>query len=362
MAHVATITIDYTKVPGDLTDYVGLIVPDASAGYSALYALCLEGGGDIRLFKSDDTTELAREIVTFSVSAETGEIHYKYSGTLSSSVDTDIHVYADGSSSDYAVGATYGRNAVWVDYGGVWHLGEATTTTVDSTGNGNDGTKTSATDPLSQAEQIGNGQEAQTAGKLINNGSNTTIDNIWAGGGTMTMWLRVNSNTALQGSGSSWFMSKDNSGAAGWLIFTDSSRNLEFYHPFSGTAGRWNVGTQMGTGTMKYVALAYDKDSSSNNAQYYLNGAAVTTTEQVSPSGSAVSDAAYDYALFSSPDGTRTLNGAMDEVRLRNSTLSANWITTEYNNQNSYSTFYSVAAVAGGSAAQAARRGVIMMM
>ena len=131
MAHVATITIDHTKVPGDLTDYVGLIVPDGSAGYAALYALCLEGGGDIRLFKSDDTTELPREVVSFSVSAETGEIHYRYAGTLSSSVDTDIHVYADGSSSDYAVGATYGRNAVWVDYEFVSHDGGGT----DSTGN-----------------------------------------------------------------------------------------------------------------------------------------------------------------------------------------------------------------------------------
>jgi len=44
------------------------------------------------------------------------------------------------------------------------------------------------------------------------------------------------------------------------------------------------------------------------------------------------------------------------------SDFSDDWITTEYNNQNSYSTFYSVAAVAGGSAAQAARRGAVMMM
>jgi len=52
----------------------------------------------------------------------------------------------------------------------------------------------------------------------------------------------------------------------------------------------------------------------------------------------------------------------LDEARIKESVDSANWITTEYNNQNSYSTFYSVAAVAGGSAAQAARRGVVMMM
>ena len=51
----------------------------------------------------------------------------------------------------------------------------------------------------------------------------------------------------------------------------------------------------------------------------------------------------------------------LDEARIKESVDSANYIAAEYNNQNSYSTFYSVAAVAGGSAAQAARRGVIMM-
>ena len=57
-----------------------------------------------------------------------------------------------------------------------------------------------------------------------------------------------------------------------------------------------------------------------------------------------------------------TYGGNIDEMRLRISLLSNNWITTEYNNQNSPSTFYSVAAVAGSSAAQAARRGAVMMM
>jgi len=45
--------------------------------------------------------------------------------------------------------------------------------------------------------------------------------------------------------------------------------------------------------------------------------------------------------------------------------LSANWITTEYNNQNDEAAFWGTwtdAGGGGGGAAQAARRGVIMMM
>jgi hypothetical protein len=38
----------------------------------------------------------------------------------------------------------------------------------------------------------------------------------------------------------------------------------------------------------------------------------------------------------------------IDEIRVRGSVLSANWITTEHNNQNSPSTFYSSSAETGG--------------
>lgn len=36
------------------------------------------------------------------------------------------------------------------------------------------------------------------------------------------------------------------------------------------------------------------------------------------------------------------LNGSLDEIRLSNVARSASWITAEYNNQSSPSTFYSV--------------------
>jgi hypothetical protein len=41
---------------------------------------------------------------------------------------------------------------------------------------------------------------------------------------------------------------------------------------------------------------------------------------------------------------TYDFNGVIDEVRASNSVRSANWIATEYTNQNSPSTFYSIGA------------------
>jgi hypothetical protein len=39
-------------------------------------------------------------------------------------------------------------------------------------------------------------------------------------------------------------------------------------------------------------------------------------------------------------------NGIIDEARISNVARSADWITTEYNNQNSPATFYTIAAAA----------------
>jgi len=328
MAYVATITIDYTKVPGDLTDYVGLIVPDGSAGYSALYALCLESGGDIRLFKSDDTTELAREIVTFSVSAETGEIHYKYSGTLSSSVDTDIHVYADGSSSDYAVTATYGRNAVWADYEAVYHLDSDGT---DSTGNGYGLTnKNSVAFP---AGKIGGGSNAGTgndtanavATKSLYMQGSSPLKSYWSAGFTVSYWRYINDLDGI------WDISFEDS-ASGAVRSSDTG----------GFSGIGDYGT-LSVETWYHQVLR----KSSNNWSLRLDGVQVDTH-----SGGHATTSGRDGLVLHAHDESQTgregSNTRLDEFRVTGEILSDNWITAEYNNQNSYSTFYSVAAVAGG--------------
>ena len=356
MAHVATITIDYTKVPGDLTDYVGLIVPDASAGYSALYALCLEGGGDIRLFKSDDTTELAREIVTFSVSAETGEIHYKYSGTLSSSVDTDIHVYADGSSSDYAVGATYGRNAVWSDYAAVWHLLETSgNDRIDSTGNGNDLTDT--TSVASVAAKIGNGADFELSNSefiSVTDGNQTGLE----GQANMTFdtWIKYESLSSTQ-----YIISKDTRGTSqrSWAFGTNSGSF--FFFAVTGGSTNFSESTSHGLSAGTFYKLNYVWNGTTGNIGFFRDGVLIgnETNQTGTVDGSTSPVRISGGAGFG---GEREIDAIVDESRMYTGTRNSDWIETEYNNQNSPSTFYSVAAVGGGSTpAQAARRGVIMM-
>ena len=335
MAHVATITIDYTKVPGDLTDYVGLIVPDGSAGYADLYALCLEGGGDIRLFKSDDTTELAREIVSFSVTSETGEIHYKYSGTLSSSVDTDIHVYADGSSSDYAVGATYGRNAVWADYSAVWHMGNST----DSTGNGNTLSAIGGVTIGGATGKFGSATDFDGSDDRVTAADDASLD-VLAGDFTLQSWVNPDvvgfqpymNKGRRSGGRPAYSLDLHSDGQLGFFLQDDLSG---FVAPLAGSysAGAW----------VQHITT-FDRSA---NGEMYVNATSVATTSITAENGSINTSDTFNIGSRLGSDGSPAsyFNGKVSEARLLKSLLSANWITAEYNNQNSYSTFYSVAAV-----------------
>jgi hypothetical protein len=146
MAHVATVTIDSDQVPADATNFPAYInLAHLFAGSESFASTVANGGGNIRVFQG--ATELAREVVSCDTSAETGELHVLIP-FLDSSADTVLSIYADGSSADYAVDDTFGRNAVWGDYAFVLHTESDAT---DSTGN------------LSVTEE---GTPSYTAGKL----------------------------------------------------------------------------------------------------------------------------------------------------------------------------------------------------
>lgn len=333
--HVATVTIDHNLVAGDLTDYVVLVVANSDAGWAELYAIATEGGGDIRVYKNDGTTELARDKVSFSVAGETGEIYIKYTGTLSSTVDTDIHIYADGSSSEPAVTDTYGRNAVWSAYRAVYHLNDL----VDSTGNGytltNNNTVTlNATGKLGGAADFTSGNTNKTlsnATELGINGSVYTVD----------MWINKYSVTTY-GQGH-WILNAptanrriygyyENSGGASLRFAHEGTSSTQFNSAVSWSNGQWLKNTQTWDGT---TLRGYNNGASGGSATPTGDSTVANATFRLGSHQADVAPSLY-------------WQGLIDEARVSNLTHSANWITTEYNNQNAPATFYSVAAETPG--------------
>lgn len=327
------ITIDNTKVTADLTDYVVYVdLSDLDKAGSDIFDTCLSDGGDIRITKSDGTTELAREIVEIDTTAKTGGLHFKYTGTLSSSTDTVVRIWYNGTDAEPAVDATYGRNAVWSDYIGVWHLNtDPTSSLIDSTGNGHNGTSAgSMTSGDVVAGKIGNALDFDGTDDYIAVPDHADLDSAsgnlsisyWGNRTTSGVdgfvWKKGTGNTNGLGWGDYY-----NTDTAGWFRCDDGTNDI--YVSLAITNGSWQLHHQV-----------VDRSA---NISTYLNGATDGAAKSATALGSMANS--YDLWFMRSILGTAYMEGKLQEVRVSTNALSSNWISTEYNNQNSPSTFYS---------------------
>lgn len=330
MAHVATVTIQSSQVPGDLTDFP--IYIDLSDMPSGFWSTVANGGGDIRVYKDDDTTELAREVVACDTTSETGELHVKFTGTLSSSSDTDIHIHADGTSSDYATTATYGRNNVWSDYEYVYHLDDTT----DSAGNTNLTAQGGATTGST-------GGKIRDYTQLDGSDDNFTIaDNDPGGNFTIQAW--VNFDAYVNGQKQIW--NKWNTGQRSVMLQKNESadtterRKIRAYYSsdgnFDGTTILLST-TATSASTWYKVDLTFE---ASTAFRLYING----SEEDSMTSGvhSAIYNGTESWRLGGYPGDILTFDGGIDEARIRFGLLSANWLQAEHTNQDTPSTFYTV--------------------
>jgi len=325
MAHVATVTIDNTKVPSDQTDFV-VYVDLSDLPTTEFWGTVANGGGDIRCYKSDGTTELAREVVSCDTATDTGELHVRFTGTLSSSVDTEIQIWTD-EGTEPAATATYGRNAVWADYELASHdlvtdssgnhtLSLVGTVTVNDWKGDPRGKGFGSTDGVGSSDSVGTWITATSTQRTYQT---------WAYSyGTTNARFFDKFNESL------WFVG----GLGESLQQYFSGSNLNEYH--AETNNVW---------AMRHVA--YDYSSTSNKPSMYVNGSAQSTTSFSSPTGIATTNSSQ-IVIGNRPAGDRVFDGSMAGFRIRNTLLSDDWVSTEYTNQSAPSTFYTATAVGGG--------------
>lgn len=324
------ITVDNTKVSGSssLTDFP--IYLDLSELGSDFFSNVKSGGGDIRITESDGTTEVPREIVSCDTTGETGEVHFK--GTLSHNTDTEFYIYYGNSgASDYAINATYGAENVWSsDYKAVYHLEDAN----DSTSNSNDGTVSGATSGATG--QIGDAYDFDGNNDYIYTTNQLSNPNVF----TLSAWIKT---TVASGNKILGFENRR----------TGTSSNSYDVHLWMGTDGKiyfgiWVSGTRIiatsstyNDGNLHKITGTLD---ASGNMKLYVDGSLINTLTSVSPTISPVYLRLGSYKLAgwtSALDGY--FDGIIDEVRMMIGTaITADYEATEYNNQNSASTFYTI--------------------
>ena len=271
---------------------------------------------------SSKTTEWAREIVSAT------EMHVKVPSLTST---TSIYVYWDGTSADYAVTDTYGRNAVWSGYSAVYHLSNTT----DSTGNGF--TLTGINSPTLSVGVFGNNNSSYQYGGSNYHISPTNILDCTSSipNATISTWVKPEITTRGDHLGQ-WphHLLKSGMTASRFRAQSNYSTNA-----IATDTSNYSLNT--------WYHNVFTLNDSSFLVELFVNGASKITgtgsgtrtysNQPLALGGEYVSGVSYN-----------RFTGSLDEVRVSLGILSPNWITTEYNNQSDEAGFWGTWSDVGG--------------
>ena len=330
-----TVTIDHTQVPNtDQTNFPVLFnTTDALLKTVANGGHVQSANGYDIIFTSDaaGTVKLDHEIESYN--ASTGQfIAWVRIPTLSHTTDTMIYLFYGNSS---VTTSQENKTGVWnSDYKGVWHLPNGSTLTAnDSTGNGNNGSVTSAT---ATAGQIDGGGSFDGSSANINLGTSTTLQPTT--GGTVSIWLKANSFRNCSTAIANQDVLNDRNGY-GLYFYSSGVANFELA---TGSTRQTVNSSALSSGQWYYLVGTWN----STTVSIYVNGAlSASATKSLTPT--------YSAPLRIGVDGDQSFtnnyfNGILDEARVSDIARSADWIAAEYNNQKTGGTFYSIGAEQGG--------------
>ncbi|MEM7280758.1 MAG: LamG-like jellyroll fold domain-containing protein [Pseudomonadota bacterium] len=158
------------------------------------------------------------------------------------------------------------------------------------------------------------------------------IENIFAGGGSVTAWIRPSDWGELDAGRVADKAGANSGNRDGWAIGMRGSAALEINQGFSGNVGHWATpDDSLALDSWFHIAVIYDSSSSANDPVVYINGVEQTLAEHSAPSGTLRSDAGVDLRIGNFSGGTdRSFQGLIDDVRLYGDMLSAAEIAELY--------------------------------
>lgn len=336
------ITVDATKVDADLTDFVNFLSGDDLP--ADVFDNAKTNGEDVRITTSNGTTEVPFEIVNWDNTTDTAEIHFK--AYVDSTTDTVFYLYYGNSgASAYGVGDTYGRNAVWADYAYVNH--HNSTTGQDSSGNY--GASSTVGSPVTATSTVMDKSLEVDLNEGITHSYNSKLEGATAI--SISEWSYVNHSGSNNVPYKFAIVDSSNSNRQIILNNAKTVNYVSLYIASSSSNSDWgqiNITVTGGLPDLTWFHSCITANLSTSSYNGYINGSSDTTgtstsglgfpSSIITPSGSpfVTIGRAGNGGTFSQWDGN------ISETRVRIGELSSSWISTEYNNQNSPSTFYSV--------------------
>lgn len=240
--------------------------------------------------------------------------------TASSSASREFCVPGDASSCSFPVG--------W------WKMDEnaGTTSTYDSSGNGNTGAMTNVELNDWKKGKVGSALNFDNLNNIINAGSSSSIDDIPATGVSFSVWLYLRSNG--EGGSNGRILEKITTGdAQGYkLFFGSTSGRPELFADFDGAANlNVNALSTFSMNAWHHLEVTWDGSTSASNVKFYLDGVLSANNSATSGVGNRVSDASQSLYIGNSSDGAHTFDGYIDDVKIYNYVRTPAQIAWEYN-------------------------------
>ncbi|HWO20918.1 MAG TPA: LamG-like jellyroll fold domain-containing protein [Kofleriaceae bacterium] len=319
------ITIDQARVSGGQAQFPVWIALDGDAD---LKAHATDEGADI-YFTADDGTPLPHEIQGFS--RELGRLGAWVRTDLNAATQTVLELrYGDPSTAS----APRPAQVFSSSFAAVWHLDDslATDAVADATGN-----RPGSAGGLGPADQVA----ARLGGGIDFDGVDDRVlfTNPYTGGGDHTI--------------SAWVFQRTATGYDTIVTLgsptVSRSRWLNSHHETGVSAGFYGNDWSTSTNPLPsidnagWVLLHWTFKGGSRQSRIYRDG---TPIGQPYTFSGGIDTLGPDGNIGYAPAGWGTwwLNGILDEVRLATAERSAGWIATEFANQSSPQTFYTVGA------------------
>jgi gliding motility-associated-like protein len=303
-------------------------------------------GYDIIFTAADQTTILSHQLDYYNSATGTYSAWVNVP-SLTGGADTDVYMYYGNAS----VVADQSSTATWnASYRTVYHFennsfADATANAINATDNGS----------ANIAAKIGEGRDLDGVSAYIQSASN---DLATANNFTLSAWFKADATTPghilWQGLGSENGWGNGVGGAQemnvsmGTCCPAGATQNneLSFFlgdrEEQSSPDGMTAETPFTNTTNWQHVVATMSNLDTSPVAQLFLNGALIATNTGVTGPITARNLWNTNLRIGRPGAATRFFNGQVDEVRVANTVRSADWICTEYNNQNTPSAFVSL--------------------
>jgi hypothetical protein len=335
---VLKFSVNHAQVAGNLTDFP--VYFDLSILPDIFWENVNVDGSDIRITNWDMNTEVPIEVVAIDTVAKTGELWFK--GDVSSTVDTNFYIYyGNPSAVAYSATDTYGSQNVWgANACLIQHFENAVT---DSSVRGKNGTVSGATQVQGKLSGKGYSLNGTSDYVSVANGATPILaqNSSCANGIWVYIDTQVSSDykrVAIKPYGSIL------GNRAGSIAWNASQSRFDFYmNNAGGTISAQPIGAIGSAPVGAWYRVWGTYDAATGATKLYVNGQLIDTKTGAindTPTGTA----SLFYGTEQDTASKTYLKGIIDESNIYKdiSKITTEYVSTEYNNQSSPSTFITI--------------------